>query len=85
MPPIRANGSAGHDQRRFVEALKVRYSSTKMISKVNGTTTFSCRRALKEFELARRNRVTRRQLHFVGDHALHIEHRAAQIRPRMST
>ena len=41
MPPTSANGSVAMISSASSMRLKVRYSSTKMISKVNGTTSFS--------------------------------------------
>ena len=41
MPPTRANGSAAMISSASPNAPKVRYSSTKMMSSVNGTTTLS--------------------------------------------
>ncbi len=40
MPPTRANGSVAMISNASSKRLNVRYNSTKMISSVNGTTTF---------------------------------------------
>ena len=41
MPPTNANGSVAMISSASSNLLNVRYSSTKTISSVNGTTTFS--------------------------------------------
>ena len=53
-PPTSANGSVAMISSASSKRLKVRYSSTKMISSVAGTTSFSLAVARsQEFELAR--------------------------------
>ena len=87
-PPTSANGNGDHDQRGLVERRgRSRYSSTKMMASVAGTTTFKpLRCTLEILELARpRDRVARRQLHLSRDARLHLGTTERRSRPRMST
>ena len=74
MPPTSANGSAAMMSSASSKRRNVRYSSTKMISSVNGTTTLRrVGRALEVLELPRpRDRIAGRQLDLRGDRRLHV-------------
>ena len=80
-PPTSAKGSVAMISSASSRRRKVRYSSTKMISSVNGTTSFSWAVARSRNSNCpdQTDRIAGRQRHLLGHRALHVQHRAAQV------